>query len=80
MDANSWIINGIWEALLPGLSGTEAARILGWCSCTEKDINWDIGHSFHISPNVYCPLCKDEPPLNNDHYHCHVCTKLPQIG
>ena len=51
-----------------------------WCSCTEKDINWDVGYSFHISPNVYCPLCKEEPPLDNDHYHCHLCAKLTQIG
>ena len=45
-----------------------------WCSCNYQTDSY----SFHIPPNKYCPLCK--ATINNDHYHCGVCSKILQVG
>ena len=53
-----------WEAI-----GTE------WCSCTMRK---DGSYDFHIAPNETCPVCK--AAIDNDHYHCGVCSKVTQVG
>jgi len=45
-----------------------------WCSCPHGTNGYDS----HIPPNISCPICKAS--IDNDHYHCGVCSKISQVG
>ena len=46
-----------------------------WCSCELRE---DGAYDFHIAPNQICPVCKAS--IDNDHYHCGICSKVTQVG
>jgi hypothetical protein len=53
-----------------------------WCTCSQDGEGlWNgasEGYTFHCPPNLKCPLCKVS--IDNDHYHCGVCSKISQVG
>lgn len=53
-----------------------------WCTCSQDGEGlWNgasEGYTFHCPPNLKCPLCKAS--IDNDHYHCGVCSKISQVG
>ena len=45
------------------------------CTCEMRK---EGAYDFHIAQNETCPVCKDS--IDNDHYHCGVCSKVTQVG
>lgn len=51
---------------------TEVSK--AWCSCEYSEDTY----AWHIPPNKHCGICKSS--IDNDHYHCGVCSKTSQVG
>ena len=46
-----------------------------WCSC---ELDPEELYALHIPPNKRCAICKSI--MDNDHYHCGVCSKVCLVG
>ena len=69
-----WSMNKVQE-VLDQVQVNWKAISTEWCTCAMRK---DGSYDFHIAPNENCPVCK--ATIDNDHYHCGVCSKVTQVG